>query len=147
MTLNWRFERGASSSKAWSKKTESAPPETATPMRAPGGNIWWRAINAAIRSSISSETSLICRLAFFGQRLGHRDAGHHLLAHGGVINKGRHDGRGLHHIAWLHAIVHIHIGVMRPRVVLHRILHETEAGESDIVERRVIGTGWPPRRE
>jgi len=82
----------------------------------------------------TSALSLICGLAFFGERLGHRDARHHLLAHGGVIDEGGHDGRGLHHITWLHAIVYIHIGMMRPSVVLHRILQETEAGKSNEVE-------------
>src|ERR1700693_3674039 len=145
-TLNCRFQRGASSIKARSKKTESAPPETATPTRAPGGNMLWRAINAAIRSSIM-HTVLIRGLPIFGQRLGHRDAGHHLFAHGGVINEGCHDGRALHHITRLHAIVYIHIGVMRSRVVLHWILHKTEAGESDIVERCMVGAAGPPGRK
>src|ERR1041385_301395 len=46
-------------------------------------------------------------------RLGHRSSRHHVRPHGGVICKRRHYRRGLHQVAGLHAVVDVHVGMVR----------------------------------
>ncbi len=48
-----------------------------------------------------------------------------------VVDKPRHDRGGLHHVCRLHSIIDIHVGVVRARAVLHRILQEAESGQAD----------------
>src|SRR5260221_13398283 len=74
-------------------------------------------------------------------RLRKRFAREHLIPHGGVVHKRRDDGRGLHQVAQLNAIVHIHVGVMRASGVLHRVLNELKAGEPHGVEGLMIRPG------
>ncbi len=43
------------------------------------------------------------------------------------------------HVRFLDPLVHVHVRVVRPRVVLDRVLNELESGQADGVERQVIG--------
>src|SRR6266850_1180634 len=55
------------------------------------------------------------------------------------VHERSHDDRIFHHIRALNAFVHIHVGMMRPAVVFHRVLYELEAGQTHGVERKMIG--------
>src|SRR3954451_20703495 len=81
------------------------------------------------------------------RRPGQRLARQLLVAHRGVVGEHRGDRRLLHQVVALHAIVDVHVRVVRPRVVLEAILHELESRQADGVERRVIGRGDTPRAE
>src|SRR6266576_3758503 len=72
-------------------------------------------------------------------RLGKRFTREQLVSCRRVIHERSNNGRGLHQVARLNAIVHIHIGMMRASGVFHRILNELEARESDGVEGLMIG--------
>src|ERR1051326_1800434 len=50
ITLRCKFQRGASSWRMWSRHTESAPPDTATPARWSGENMWRRVMVPSTRS-------------------------------------------------------------------------------------------------
>ena len=59
------------------------------------------------------------------------DARQHLRAGGCVVSKPCFDHGSLHHIALLHAVIQVHVGVVGTRAVLQRILHETDAVQAD----------------
>ena len=52
----------------------------------------------------------------------------------GVVDERRDDGRHLPEVGRLDAIVDVHVRVVRPRVVLDRILDELKAGQSHGIE-------------
>lgn len=66
-------------------------------------------------------------------------ARHHFRTIRRVVHKPRHDGRRLHQVTRLHAIMDGHVRVMCARLILHRILHKAETRQSDPGERGVIG--------
>src|SRR5215472_2156065 len=72
--------------------------------------------------------------------------GKHLFAIGRMIDKRGHDGRRLREISTLNTVIHVHIGVMRPRPVLQRILNERKSGNTDSVERLMIRPARAPNR-
>src|SRR5204863_4195735 len=61
------------------------------------------------------------------------------VAHGGVIDEGGHDDGGLLEVILRGAVEYVHVGMVRARAVLQRILDELETGEADSVERLVVG--------
>src|SRR5262245_311606 len=60
------------------------------------------------------------------------------VAVGGVVDEGGNDDRVLAHVLFLDALVAVHVGVVRPRVVLHVVLDELESGQAHPIERLVI---------
>src|SRR6266446_3914095 len=68
-----------------------------------------------------------------------RFAREQLVSRRGVVHERSHNGRGLHQVARLNTIVHIHVGMMRASGVLHRVLNELEARESHGIEGLMIG--------
>jgi hypothetical protein len=71
--------------------------------------------------------------------VGHGFAGHHLVAHGGVVEEDGLDGGDLCEVGGLQALVGVHVGVVSAALVVHRVLDELEAGEADGVEGEMIG--------
>src|SRR6266571_1815078 len=113
------------------------PPASATS----SGN-WPRPWRARDRNSVVVVGSAAGRrrlstLATLRLRLGERLAGQHAFTGGRVIYERRDDGRDLHQVAPLDAIVDVHVGVMRARLVLDRVLDELEAWKSHGVEAEV----------
>src|SRR4051794_15462815 len=79
------------------------------------------------------------RLALFLRLgMGQRFARQHLVAHRSVVYEDRLDGSRLREIVWLQAFVQIHVGVMRARSVIQRVLNELEARNPDGVKCLVI---------
>src|SRR6266480_1118613 len=68
----------------------------------------------------------------------HRLPWQFLIAHRGIVNKCRHDGRCLLHIISLNAIKHILVGVMGTCVVFNLILNELETRQPNSVKRQMI---------
>ena len=66
-------------------------------------------------------------------------AGQQFIAVRRVIDKRGDDDRIPHHIERLNPFVYIHVGMMGPGAVFERVLDEAESGESDRLERRVVG--------
>jgi hypothetical protein len=62
-----------------------------------------------------------------------------LVADCGLVNEGRHDGRGLLHVFSLNAIKHVLVRVVRARVVFNLILNKLKTRQPDTVKREVIG--------
>src|SRR5688500_13256358 len=58
---------------------------------------------------------------------------------GRVVREGRDDYGVLHQVLGLHPVVHVHVGVMGVRPVLHGVLDELEARQPYLVERHVVG--------
>ena len=87
----------------------------------------------------TSGSRLTSRRGVFRLRFRQRLARQHLGAIGRVVDKRSDDGRRLHQVAGLDAVVDVHIGVVRARVVVHRVLNELEAGQAHGVERKVVG--------
>ena len=56
-----------------------------------------------------------------------------------MIYERRHDHRRLHQIAFERVIVHIHVGVVRAREIIDRILNELKTGQPHRIERQMIG--------
>ena len=82
-----------------------------------------------------------------GHRLGKRFAGEHFVAVGGEVDEAGDDDGHLLHVGFLDAFVDVHVGVVRARVVVHRILDELEAGEADGVVRKMIGAAGVTDRQ
>src|SRR5205085_11239207 len=57
------------------------------------------------------------------------------VEHGGLVDEGGHDGRGLLHVVRLYALVCVLRRVVRARAVIHLVLYELEAGQPYRVER------------
>src|SRR5262245_58127965 len=49
-----------------------------------------------------------------------------------------HNGRGLHEIAWLDALINIHVRVVRASIVFHRVLNELETRQPDCIKWKMI---------
>ena len=75
-------------------------------------------------SSATKRANLVSLLRLRPRRLNPRQ---HLRPRRRVVSKPCFDHRSLHHIALLHAVIQIHIRVVRTRAVLQRILHEADA--------------------
>src|SRR5947209_18782824 len=58
-----------------------------------------------------------------------RLARQHLRPCSSVVNKRGDDRGSLHQVAGLNSVVHIHVGVVRTGLIIHRILNELEAGK------------------
>src|SRR5688572_20946681 len=80
----------------------------------------------------------LLRPAAAALRLRQRLARQLLVAVGRVIHEGRDDDGVLLHVGGLDALVDVHVRVVRPAVVLDRILDELEAREPYRVERLMI---------
>jgi len=61
-----------------------------------------------------------------------------LIRVSGLIRKRRNDHRHLLQIRFLNAFVRVHVGVVRPRFVLDRVLYELKSGQADLVERATL---------
>src|SRR5213592_460369 len=61
------------------------------------------------------------------------------VQHRGVIHEGGHNDRGLLQFVRLNAIENVFIRMVRAAAVIERVLNELEAGQTDVVERNVIG--------
>ena len=70
--------------------------------------------------------------------VGHRLAGQHLIPHGGVVDEDRFNERGLRQIFRLESLVGIHIRMMRPRIVIERVLHKLEARDAHSVKTQMV---------
>ena len=64
-----------------------------------------------------------------------------------LIHERRDDDRVAHHVVRLDPLVDVHVRVVRPRVVLDRILDELKARQPDRVERQVIGAAGVADRQ
>src|SRR5580692_12925930 len=71
----------------------------------------------------------------------------HFVAVGGQVDEARDDDRHLLHVWFLNALVDVHVGVMRARVVVHGILDELEAREPDGVVRKMVGAAGVADRQ
>jgi hypothetical protein len=74
-----------------------------------------------------------------GLRRGKIDARQFLRARRRVVNEDRFDDGHLFQIGLLDAIVDIHVGVVGTGVIVHRVLNELEARQTNAVEGQVIG--------
>ena len=62
------------------------------------------------------------------------------MAHSSVVDENRFDYRRLRQVLGLESLIDIHIGMVRPRFIVQRILDELERGNTDGIEGFVIGT-------
>src|SRR6266851_9921987 len=84
------------------------------------------------------------RLLFLQLRMRERLARHHRLALAGVVEEDCLEHRALLQIERMQAIVGVHVGVVYPGVVVHRVLDVLEARQTDCVERQVVGAPCVP---
>ena len=65
-------------------------------------------------------------------RFRHRLARNHLCPRGRVVDEPRLNRRGLFQVVWLQAVIDVHVGVVRARAILQRILNELEGGQPHV---------------
>src|SRR3989442_5552400 len=85
-------------------------------------------------SAVVSAQLLFFLLRLFGKGLLDGFARQHLVAHGCVINETGDDDRRLFQILRQQAVINVHVGMMRARFVLNRILNKLESRNANSVE-------------
>jgi len=73
-----------------------------------------------------------------GLRFGQGLSWQHFWTIGGMKDERGHNGRGLHQIARLDALINIHVRVMRSSFVFHGVLNELKTRQPDRVEGKMI---------
>src|SRR5437588_8953949 len=79
------------------------------------------------------------RLILQFERTGQFFTRQHLGPVGGVVDHRRNHCSRLHQVAGDGVIVNVHVGVMGETTVLHLILDELECGQTDGIERLMVG--------
>ncbi len=69
----------------------------------------------------------------------------HVITVGRVRHKTGHDDGRLHHVTFLHLVIHIQIGMMGAAEIIQFILNELKTGHTNIIKTLVIGA--PPYPE
>src|SRR5690242_6548247 len=87
------------------------------------------------------------RAGALGARLLRRFAWNHFVAVGRQVHERSYDHRHLLHIRLLDAFVDIHVGVVRARVVIERVLDELKPGQAHGIERKMIGAAGVANRQ
>src|SRR5690349_6716903 len=63
---------------------------------------------------------------------------YHSIAHGCIIYKSSHNGSGLFQIIQLQMIISVHVGVMRARSIIKRVLDKLETRNTYYIESLMI---------
>lgn len=63
-----------------------------------------------------------------------------LITHGSVVHKDSLNYSGLLQIVWQQRLIYVHVRVVRPRVVIERILYKLKTRNADGIKRKVIGS-------